>query len=144
MTAFPRPCLVCGKRVESGDSRCTAHADQRYKQPLACYVCGRRGPKGYCPEHNPYANQDEEQRLKHQPWRAGYRTAGYRTSKKIVLARAGGRCEKCGRADLSLEVDHIRPLSTATNSLDFPALNNISNLIVLCITCHRAKTGNRA
>lgn len=140
MPAFPKPCLVCGRRVDTGESRCPTHTGQRYTSPVGCYVCGRRGPKGYCPDHDPYGNPNETERLRRQPWRAGYRTPEYRDNKKKALARAGGHCEKCDRTDLALEVDHRVPLSTASSAADFPRLNDISNLIVLCQACHRHKT----
>lgn len=140
MPGFARPCLICGRRVESGQSRCELHLNQRYAHALSCYVCGRLGPKGYCPDHDPYANTDESKRLERQPWRNGYRDPAYRANKKKALARAHGSCEKCQRRDLALEVDHIVPLSTAQSSADFPRLNALNNLTVLCVMCHRAKT----
>lgn len=140
MTGFARACLICGRRVEGGASRCPAHADQRYKTPVGCYVCGRRGPKGYCPDHDPYANQNEDERLRRQPWRAGYRTAQYRENRKKALARSRGYCEKCGRSDQALEVDHVVPLSNAKHASEFRFFNDLSNLVVLCLSCHRSKT----
>lgn len=141
MTGFARPCLVCGKRVEGGSSRCADHSGQRYAQPMGCYVCGRRGPKGYCPDHDPWAgDKSDEERLARQPWRAGYRTASWRAGRKKAVERSGGRCEKCGRGDFPLEVDHITPLSTAQSPADFDVLNRPENLRVLCVTCHRFKT----
>lgn len=142
MTGFARACLVCGRRVEGGAPRCAQHTDQRYANPLGCYVCGRRGPKGYCPEHDPWAgDKTEDERLRRQPWRAGYRTAQYRENRKKALARARGHCEKCGRSDRPLEVDHVVPLSNAKHPSEFRFFNELANLVVLCVPCHRAKTG---
>lgn len=143
MTAFPRPCLVCGKRVDTGESRCPAHSGQRYAQPIGCYVCGRRGNKGYCPEHDPYANTDEGERQRRQPWRAGYRTKQYQANRKRALERSRGYCEKCGRSGQALEVDHRIPLSQAKHESEFRFFNELSNLVVLCTTCHRLKTQGR-
>lgn len=141
MTGFARPCVVCGRRTPGGKARCADHENQRYAIRTACYACGRHSAKGYCPEHDPWAGDKVElDRLKRQPWRAGYRTPSYRAGKKAALARARGACERCGRTDLALEVDHRIPLSTATSPDDFPALNDPSNLWVLCQACHRAKT----
>lgn len=144
MTGFARPCLVCGRRVEGGSSRCADHAGQRYAAPMGCYVCGRQGPKGYCPDHDPWAgDKPESERLERQPWRAGYRTAQYRANRKRVIERAGGRCEKCHQVAYPLEVDHIVPLSQAKHESEFRIFNDLSNLIGLCIRCHRAKTARR-
>lgn len=144
MTGFARPCLVCGRRVAGGAPRCPQHEQQRHALPLGCYVCGRPGPKGYCPEHDPWSgDKPEPERLRRQPWRAGYRTPSYRAGRKKALERARGACERCGRSDLALEVDHQVPLSTAQGPGDFPHLNRPDNLVVLCVTCHRLKTARR-
>lgn len=138
MTGFARPCLICGKRVEGGEPRCADHANQRYSAPLGCYVCGRRGPRGYCEEHDPWAN--EEGRDDRQPWRAGYRSPKYRKNRKLALERSRGACERCGRSDLPLEVDHLTPLRTGRTPEEIDALNELANLVVLCVTCHRFKS----
>jgi 5-methylcytosine-specific restriction endonuclease McrA len=141
MSGLPRACLVCGRRVVGGAARCPDHAEQRYRTPVGCYVCGRRGPKGYCPAHDPWTgDKPEHLRLQRQPWRAGYQTASYRIARKIALQRAGGYCERCGRSDLPLEADHIVPLSTAKSELDCDRLNTPENLAILCTACHRRKT----
>lgn len=141
MTALPRACVICGKRVASGEPRCPEHAGQRFRQPVACYVCGRRGPKGACPEHDPWnGSKPEAQRTARQPWRAGYRRPSYRKAREAAIARARGACEKCGRSDLPLETDHRRPLSTGSTPAEWDALNTPDNLAVLCVTCHRFKT----
>lgn len=141
MTGLPRACLICGKRVVGGAARCPAHDGQRYRSPMACFICGKRGPKGYCPEHDPWGgNQPHAVREARQPWRAGYRRPSYRKGREAALARAAGRCEKCGRADLALETDHRVPLSTGRNAADYDRLNSPANLDVLCVVCHRLKT----
>lgn len=140
MTGMPRACLICGRRVDTGEARCPEHAGQRYRAPMACYVCGRRGPRGHCEEHDPWGGRPaERQRLERQPWRAGYRRPSYTRARKEALARARGTCERCGRADLPLETDHIVPLSTETTVAGWDRLNVPNNLAVLCTTCHRMK-----
>lgn len=144
MPGFPKPCLVCGRRVDTGESRCAAHQAQRFAAPVGCYVCGRKGPKGYCPDHDPWnGDKTEEERLRRQPWRIGYRSKTYLANKKKALTRANGLCERCGRSDLKLEVDHVTPLSTARTADEIEQLNQLHNLVVLCVACHRAKTGRR-
>jgi 5-methylcytosine-specific restriction endonuclease McrA len=61
-----------------------------------------------------------------------YRDPQYVRNRKIVLARAAGRCEQCGRRD-RLEVDHKVPLSVQVD-------HSLSGLWALCRQCHRTKT----
>lgn len=139
--SLPRACLVCGRRVTTGESRCPQHLGQRYRTPVGCFVCGRVGPKGYCPEHDPWTgDKPDHVRRQRQPWRAAYQLPSYRRGRKEALARSGGYCERCGRNDLPLETDHIVPLSTARSEADYDRLNAVENLAVLCVNCHRRKT----
>ena len=62
----------------------------------------------------------------------------YRRNRAIVLRRAGGRCEQCGKRAARLEVDHIAAVS-ATGRPD----HSLGNLQALCSgpgSCHSAKT----
>lgn len=142
MPGFPRPCVICGRRTD-GAAKCPQHADQHYAHPVACKICGRPSAKTYCPEHDPiFGPKTEEERLARQPWRRGYRDPNYPRERQAALKRAGGRCEKCGRV-ARLEVDHVRPLSTARSPEELGALNRRENLRCLCQTCHRLKTLRR-
>lgn len=144
MPGLPRACTVCGKRVTTGESRCADHIGQHYQTPVACTVCGRPGPKAYCPEHDPWlGDKPEAERLARQPWRRGYRSPVYHRERQAALKRAGGACERCGRTG-SLEVDHMVPLSTARSEAEIDALNHRDNLRVLCTWCHRQKTLRRS
>lgn len=139
---IPRPCGVCGRRVEDGKGRCPAHRGRAYALPVSCKVCGKRGAASFCDAHKPtpFGDRTEAERLAAQPWRIGYRDPNYHREKAATLRRAAGKCEKCGRDDLPLEVDHKTPLSTAQNLEELRALNVRANLVALCRPCHQAKT----
>lgn len=49
--------------------------------------------------------------------------------RQLVLERDGGQCRKCGRAE-HLHAHHI--IGRADGGLD-----NLANLIALCVACHR-------
>jgi 5-methylcytosine-specific restriction endonuclease McrA len=126
---MPVPCLVCGRRVVGGGSRCAEHSGRKHRLPTACVTCGRPSNGNYCEEHEP----TEEDRLKAQPFRIGYRDPNYHREKQAAKTRANGACEKCGRTDLKLECDHIIPLKDGGK-------NERGNLWMLCTMCHRRKT----
>jgi len=54
------------------------------------------------------------------------------TTKKIVYARDGGKCQCCGSSE-SLEYDHITPYSCGGSS-------DASNIQLLCQKCNRSKS----
>ena len=54
------------------------------------------------------------------------------TTKKIVFARDGGRCQCCGSTS-SIEYDHIIPFSCGGSS-------DRSNVQLLCLKCNRSKS----
>lgn len=142
----PRPCGVCGRRVDSGRGRCAEHSGRAYALPVSCRVCGRLGPTSYCDEHrpDPFAEtRSQAERVEAQPWRRGYRDPKYHRERQAALTRAKGACERCGRDDLELETDHIVPLSTARTPEELSALNDRSNLQALCRPCHRSKPRRR-
>jgi len=56
------------------------------------------------------------------------------TTKKIVYARDGGRCQCCG-SSASLEYDHIKPYSCGGSS-------DRSNIQLLCLKCNRSKSNS--
>lgn len=69
---------------------------------------------------------------------AFYRSRGWRRARGAVLARDGARCRCCGKTAATTEridVDHIIPRSVAPHLSLY-----LSNLQVLCVDCHEAKT----
>lgn len=54
------------------------------------------------------------------------------TTKKIVYARDGGKCQCCG-SSVNLEYDHIKPYSCGGRS-------DRSNIQLLCQKCNRSKS----
>ena len=65
-----------------------------------------------------------------------YGDPAYRANRKVVLARAAGRCQRCGRRDRRLQVDHITPVSQG-------GTHDLGNLTALCSgpgSCHAAKS----
>lgn len=134
MPPIPRPCLVCGRRTTDPSSRCERHQGQAYRTPTSCQVCGRRTLDRYCDEHR-FGGLEAERRARQQ-WRRGYQDPLYRQNRAIAVQQSGGRCAKCGRSDLPLEVDHRIPLSKG-------GTNHLGNLVVLCSLCHQAKTRRR-
>ena len=56
------------------------------------------------------------------------------TTKKIVFARDGGRCQCCGSTS-SIEYDHIIPFSCGGSS-------DRSNVQLLCLKCNRSKSNS--
>ncbi len=56
------------------------------------------------------------------------------TTKKIVFARDGGRCQCCGSSS-DLEYDHIQPFSCGGS-------NDASNVQLLCLPCNRSKSNS--
>ena len=134
MPPIPRPCLVCGTRTTHDSSKCERHRGQAYRTPTSCLICGRRVADRYCDEHR--FGGEEAERRRRQQWRKGYGDPLYRRNRAEAIERAGGRCSKCGRIDLPLEVDHRIPLSKG-------GTNHLGNLVVLCVLCHKAKTQRR-
>ncbi|HXX64518.1 MAG TPA: HNH endonuclease [Bacteroidota bacterium] len=53
-------------------------------------------------------------------------------SRKNILRRDGHRCQYCGRADLSLTIDHVLPLSRAGE-------DTWENLVCACVECNNRK-----
>jgi hypothetical protein len=54
------------------------------------------------------------------------------TTKQIVFARDGGKCQCCG-SSVNLEYDHIKPYSCGGSS-------DRSNIQLLCLKCNRSKS----
>lgn len=133
MKPRPRPCVICGVRVEGGASRCPAHATGGAR-PRPCMVCGISTKCGnYCQLHEPTI--DEAERNARNPYRQAYKDHQYAKNRQHRFERARGRCEACYIAlePGQWECDHLVSLRDGgTNDLD--------NLRILCRDCHRAKT----
>lgn len=86
----------------------------------------------------PRTHRPEAERRKSEPWRECGYGREYRMRRQAVIARAGGRCQRCGRpvaiqtADgwrmKGGEVHHVRPLAQGGGD---------GGLVLLCISCHR-------
>jgi len=57
-----------------------------------------------------------------------------KTTKKVVFARDGGKCQCCGSSQ-SLEYDHVTPYSCGGSS-------DASNIQLLCKKCNRSKSNS--
>jgi 5-methylcytosine-specific restriction endonuclease McrA len=53
-------------------------------------------------------------------------------SRKNILRRDGHRCQYCGRADVTLTVDHILPKSRGGS-------DSWENLVAACVSCNNSK-----
>ena len=53
-------------------------------------------------------------------------------SRKNILRRDGHRCQYCGRADLSLTIDHVMPVSRGGE-------DTWENLVCACVDCNNRK-----
>lgn len=60
----------------------------------------------------------------------------YRAAKRQLIATHGKRCMRCGSTD-RVQCDHKVPASQGGD-------NSISNLELLCISCHGAKTARQS
>lgn len=128
----PRPCLVCGRRVDTGESRCEAHKVGSGR-PRPCLVCGKPSQGNYCAAHDP--QRDEQLRNERNPYRQAYRDKEYAKHRVYAFERAHGKCQNCGiyLQPAEWECDHIVPLSRG-------GTNDLSNLRVVCKPCHKTKT----
>jgi hypothetical protein len=95
----------------------------------AVVICWPPPPEGRWPV--PWRNGPEKRRQD----AARYRDPEYLKNKPLVLRRANGRCERCGKRT-RLQVDHIIPLAVQVD-------HSLPNLMALCCgpgSCHAAKT----
>ena len=98
-----------------------------------CLVCARPSLGNYCPEHEPTV--DEAERNARNPYRQAYKDPAYAKHRQHAFERQRGRCGKCG-VELQpglWQADHIVPLSKGGS-------NDVTNLLCVCIPCHKAKT----
>lgn len=131
----PKPCVVCGRRVEDGSPRCELHkiGGARLR---SCVVCGIQTLGNYCPDHDP---QLEAERIARNPYRLAYKDAEYARNRQLRFERARGHCEYCGVGPLrsgEWESDHVIELRDG-------GTNTIDNIRVACKPCHRKKTAAR-
>ena len=94
----------------------------------------------------PCRNRDA-QRRKAEPWRANYRDVEYLRNRQVAIERQHGTCKDCGRVAARWdgekwvtkgigEVDHELPLSQG-------GTNDVRNLALRCLHCHRRADANR-
>lgn len=78
---------------------------------------------------------DEEVRNARNPYRREYKDPQYARNRRHRFERVHGRCELCSIVlqPGDWQCDHLVPLSKGGTS-------DISNLRILCIPCHKAKT----
>lgn len=60
-------------------------------------------------------------------------TEHWRETRKLALLRAGGRCQRCDRGGVRLDVHHLRYVRLGREAE--------RDLIVLCHSCHAAEHG---
>lgn len=79
--------------------------------------------------------EDLTQRHFRQRRRPCYSTKRYAVQEKrqLVFARDGGRCALCKKFDDDWQMDHVVPLREGGS-------DDVSNLRVLCLRCHKAQT----
>jgi 5-methylcytosine-specific restriction protein A len=137
--AIGRACRICGQRINGRSATCDNCSGKAFRTQTSCRVCGVKGPTSYCETHYQEAlaarAMPTKEREERQPWRRAYRDPAYHRERQGALKRARGACERCGRSDIKLEVDHVVALSRGGK-------NERGNLVVLCVMCHRAKTAH--
>lgn len=125
-----KSCTVCGARTD-GSPRCPNHQLGKGRRSRSCITCGVTSSGDYCPAHDPQAETNRAN------YRSHYRSRDYQANRRLRFNLARGRCESCHLAleweGGGWECDHLVPLRQG-------GTNNISNLRILCIPCHRIKT----
>jgi len=143
----PKPCVVCGRRVDDGQSRCPAH-QQGGARPRPCLVCARPSQGNYCHDHEPTV--DEAVRNERNPYRQAYKAADYARNRQHRFERARGRCEDCGLpcGPGEWECDHVLSARDWVAQGRPGSPNSVENLRIRCIVprpgaprgCHGVKT----
>ncbi|RLC89082.1 MAG: hypothetical protein DRJ03_00570 [Chloroflexi bacterium] len=95
----------------------------RYTSRLRVYLRGFLGRDKGCFRHLPYSPQQLRDHL------------------EFIRCIQDDRCPKCGQSyeKVGFHIDHITPLSTATNKQEILDLFDLENLSLLCPTCNLKK-----
>lgn len=107
----------------------------------SCRIPGCKSPasgknNGYCDAHK-NEGWAKYQRSKDGETRV-YQTSVWKKKRTIIINNAMGLCEECQRLGIvkpGVEVDHKIPVSQG-------GTDELSNLQLLCVSCHRKKTAN--
>ena len=83
-------------------------------------------------------NKKKAPHKKHSKLERFYKSDRWHTARNIVITRANGLCERCGK--VGTEVHHIIRL-TPDNVDDVSISANPKNLILLCKDCHNKEHG---
>ncbi|MCA0455653.1 MAG: HNH endonuclease [Chloroflexi bacterium] len=161
-------CEQCGKqftlhpavvKAGLGGKYCSLQCNgiaRRQRLQFTCLHCGKgftrkpcqvkQGKGKYC-SHECYVNATKG--ANHPLWRGGSLKYGpnWKEQRKLAYERDKGTCQYCHRkpkkGERSCQVHHIVKMRSFKN--DYAAGNALSNLITLCLRCHRlAETGKIA
>lgn len=118
-------CPTCGKPVKRGEKclRCDKYRSQRIS-------------------HGTKTAEQERARNANEPWRKHYTSSEYQRNRQLVCARQNGLCARCGKPIATCNggkwhtgryggIHHITALSDGGS-------HDLSNLVLLCTTCHNA------
>lgn len=127
-----KSCVVCGRRTPDGAARCPLHKVGSGR-PRPCLVCGRPSQGNFCQMHEPTV--DEQIRNDRNPYRRAYKDPQYARNRQHAFERAHGRCQRCNIVlqPGMWQCDHIVSLSRG-------GTNDVTNLAILCVSCHKSKT----
>lgn len=162
-------CLICGeifrikphqKKTAKYCSRKCKGLARRNKTEFPCMLCGKQfvtWPSAYGKGHS-YCSDEcsrkalsiSKQGASNPSWRGGCRLdrgRNWSSQRKLALKRDGDVCQYCGKKNKlekrRFQVHHIKPFRTFNG--DYIQANQLSNLIVLCGSCHgKAETGKIA
>ena len=81
---------------------------------------------GHCPIH-----ENAHSKLRYK--RDGGSTEARTKIKEMLNRKFGEKCSKCGKSDIPLTLDHIKPIALGGK-------NELKNSQLLCIPCHVKKT----
>lgn len=117
-----------------------------------CPYCGSIVPAGQrcrCrPRPKRAPTEGDRTRTVREPWRREYSSARYQAARQLVIERARGRCEDCGKvcawhdgskwrtAGMGGEVDHEKALCEGGGSAP-------ENMTLRCKSCHAKRDAKR-